>query len=93
MFYNKYKRGIYHFLLYLISFVSPDIFKQGYRYRKLRKASFLNFTADTMNCFGMKYLLNYDHCLFGLEFYVESEHKLKKMMGRADFPDQFRGLF
>ena len=57
--------------------LTAQLLKQGYRYHKLKKA------------FSKFYSRHYEG-LSEPEFYVDFVYKLRKIMGRTDFSDQFR---
>ena len=67
---------------------------QGYRYHKLRKtfSKFYRRHYELVSKFsvGLKTLLHQD--LSEPEFYGDLVHKFKKIVGRADFSDQFRKI-
>ena len=62
---------------------TANLLQQGYRYHKLRK-TFSKFY------FGLKTLLHQG--LSEPEFYGDLVYKFKKIVGRADFSDQFRTI-
>ena len=74
--------------------LTAKLFKQGYRYHKLRKAfsKFYRRHYELISKFnvGLKSLLH--QSLSEPEFYGDLVYKFKKIMGRTDFPDQFRKI-
>ena len=82
---------LYQFLIiaYLFTFL-----QQGYRYHKLRKtfSKFYRRHYELVSKFnvGLKRLLHQG--LSEPEFYGDLVYKFKKIVGRADFSDQFRKI-
>ena len=74
--------------------LTAKLLKQGYRYHKLRKAfsKFYRRHYELISKFnvGLKSLLH--QALSEPEFYGDLVCKLKNIMGRTDFPDQFRKI-
>ena len=72
--------------------LTAKLLKQGYSYNKLRKAfsKFYRRHYALISKFnvGLKSLLHQD--LSEPEFYGDLVNKVKKIMGRTDFSDQFR---
>ena len=66
--------------------------KQGYRYHKLRKATFYRRHYELISKFnvGLKSLLHQG--LSEPEFYGDLVYKFKKIIGRTDFSEQFRNI-
>ena len=74
--------------------LTAKLLQQGYRYHKLRK-SFSKFYCrhyELVSKFniGLKTLLHLG--LSELKFYGDLVYKLKKIVGRADFSDQFKKI-
>ena len=74
--------------------LTARLLQQGYRYHKLRK-TFSKFYCrhyELVSKFsvGIKTLLH--QCLSEPEFYGDLVYKFKKIVGRADFFDQFRKI-
>ena len=74
--------------------LTSKLFKQGYRYHKLRKAfsKFYRRHEELISKFniGLKSLLHQG--LSESEFYGDLVYKFKRIMGRTDFSDQFRKI-
>ena len=74
--------------------LTARLLQQGYRYHKLRKtfSKFYRRHYELVSKFnvGLKTLLHQG--LSEPEFYGDSVYKLKKIVGRADFSDQFRKI-
>ena len=74
--------------------LTAKLLQQGYRYHKLRKtfSKFYRRHYELVSKFsvGLKTLLHQG--LSELEFYGDLVHKFKKIVGRADFSDQFRKI-
>ena len=74
--------------------LTAKLLKQGYRYHKLRKtfSKFYRKHYEFISKFnvGLKSLLHQG--LLEPEFYDDLVYQLKKIMGRADFSNQFRKL-
>ena len=74
--------------------LTTKFLQQGYRYHKLRKtfSKFYRRHYELVSKFnvGLKTLLHQG--LFEPEFYGDLEYKFKKIVGRADFSDQFKKL-
>ena len=74
--------------------LTAKLFQQGYRYHKLRKtfSKFYRRHYELVSKFsvGLKTLLHQG--LSGPEFYGDLVYKFKKIVGRADFSDQFRKI-
>ena len=78
----------------LIKVKLANFFQQGYRYHKLRK-TFSKFYCRHYELFfkfivGLKTLLHQG--LSEPEFYGDLVYKLNKIVGKADFSDQFRKI-
>ena len=85
--------GLLEFLvMWLISM--PVLLQQGYRYHKLRKtfSKFYRRHYELVSKFsvGLKTLLHQG--LSEPEFYGDLVYKFKRIVGRADFSDQFRKI-
>ena len=76
--------------------LTAKLIKQGYRYHKLRKAFFQNLSPTTYIGFkinvGVKSLSH--KCLSKPEIYGDLHvvYKIKRIIGRTDFSDQFRKI-
>ena len=74
--------------------LTTKLLQQGYRYHKLRKtfSKFYRRHYELVSKFnvGLKTLLH--HGLSEPEFYGDLVYKFKKIVGRADFSDQFRKI-
>ena len=74
--------------------LTDKLLQQGYRYHKLRKtfSKFYHRHYELVSKFnvGLKTLLHQG--LSEPEFYDDLVYKLKKIVGRADFSDQFRKI-
>ena len=74
--------------------LTAKLLQQGYRYHKLRKtfSKFYRRHYELVSKFsiGLKTLLHQG--LSELEFYDDLVYKFKKIVGRADFSDQFRKI-
>ena len=74
--------------------LTAKLLQQGYRYHKLRKtfSKFYRRHYELVSKFnvGLKTLLHQG--LSEPEFYGDLVNKLKKIVGRADFSDQFRKI-
>ena len=74
--------------------LTAKLLKQGYRYHKLRKTFSMFYCKhyEFISKFnvGLKSLLHQG--LLEPEFYGDLVYQFKKIMGRADFSDQFRKL-
>ena len=74
--------------------LTAKILQQGYQYHKLRKtfSKFYRRHYELVSKFsvGLKTLLHQD--LSEPEFYGDLVYKFKKILGRADFSDQFRKI-
>ena len=74
--------------------LTAKLLQQGYRYHKLRKtfSKFYRRHYELVSKFrvGLKILLHQG--LSEPEFYGDLVYKLKKIVGRADFSDQFRTI-
>ena len=74
--------------------LTAQLLKMGYRYRTLRTAfsKFCRRHYELISKFnvGLKSLLNLG--LSEPEFYGDLVYRFKKIMGRADFSDQFRKI-
>ena len=74
--------------------LTAKLLQQGYRYHKLRKtfSKFYRRHYELVSKFsvGLKTLLHQG--LSEPEFYGDLVYKLKKIVGRADFSDQFRKI-
>ena len=67
--------------------LTAKLLQQGYRYHKLRKT--FSELVSKFNV-GLKTLLHQG--LSELEFYGDLVYKFKKIVGRADFSEQFRKI-
>ena len=74
--------------------LTAKLFKQGYRYHKLRKtfSKFYRRHYELISKFniGLKYFLHQG--LSEFEFYGDLVYKFKQKLGRTDFSDQFRKI-
>ena len=74
--------------------LTTKLLQQGYRYHKLRKtfSRFYHRHYELVSKFniGLKTLLS--RGLLELEFYDDLVYKFKKIVGRADFSDQFKNI-
>ena len=74
--------------------LAAKLLQQGYRYHKLREtfSKFYRRHYELVSKFsvGLKTLLHQG--LSDLEFYGDLVYKFKKIVGRADFSDQFRKI-
>ena len=74
--------------------LTAKLLQQGYRYHKLRKtlSKFYRRHYELVSKFnvGLKTLLHQG--LSELEFYGDLVYKFKKIVGRADFSDQFKKI-
>ena len=74
-------------------FLTTKLFKQGYRYHKIRK-HFLNSTTDTQLIvnynIGLKTLLQQD--ISEPIFYGDLVYKFKIIVGNPNFSDQFKKI-
>ena len=68
--------------------LTAKLLQQGYRYHKLRKTSLYELVSK-FNV-GLKTLLHQG--LSEPEFYGDLVYKFKKIVGRADFSDQFKKI-
>ena len=74
--------------------LTAKLLQQGYRYHKLRKTFYKlyrrHYELVSKFSVGLKTLLHQG--LSELEFYGDLVYKFKKIVGRADFSDQFRKI-
>ena len=92
--------GLLEFYSHVVDFnarnksLTAKLLQQGYRYHKLRKtfSKFYRRHYELVSKFnvGLKTLLHQG--LSEPEFYGDLVYKFKKIVGRADFSDQFRKI-
>ena len=72
--------------------LTAKLLQQGYRYHKLQKtfSKFYHRHYELVSKFNLRTLLHQG--LPEPEFYGDLVYKLKKVVGRADFSDQFRKI-
>ena len=77
------------------AFKTAKLLEHGYRYHKLLRKAFSkfyrrNYKLISKFSIGLKSLLNQG--LSEPEFYRDLVYKLKRIIGRTDFSDQFRQI-
>ena len=74
--------------------LTAKLLQQGYRYHKLRKtfSKFYRRHYELVSKFNVGLITLLHQGLSEPEFYGDLVHKFKKIVGRADFSDQFRKI-